>query len=70
MRWLATRPPFLLVAPVTGWCQGIETFGPPEGAPDNDGELGISVVPGTKGRVTIEYLVVPYERMVIVKPIG
>jgi len=63
------RPPSFLLSPVVEWFEGLTVFGPPPGAPENDGELGLALVPGTNPSVVVTYLVMPYERLIVVKSI-
>lgn len=69
MRWLDSEPSPLLNPGVANWITQVQRDGPPDGAPDNDGEIAVDVVRGTSGRVTITYMVAPYERAVFVKSI-
>jgi hypothetical protein len=68
-KWLtgSRRPSSLAVAPVMEWITECETMGPPgDSRPVRD---DLYIVQILEARVTIEYLVVDYEFLVLIKRI-
>ena len=66
--WILQRPLLGSIGAVTEWIRAIEVMGPPREALDTDeGELVTTEIPGSTAEVG--YLVVVYERLVIIRSI-
>jgi len=67
-RWLETNPPLGWITDVTEWIRGCQLLGPPQKARALDGDRFVCPIPNTK--VKVEYLVIDYEYLIIVKNFG
>jgi hypothetical protein len=65
--WLAEDPPLSWVTEVLAWIRACRIAGPPADARSLGNDLHMAPVPGT--RVSIEYLQVDYERLMILRKI-
>lgn len=65
--WLATEPPVGWVSEVLIWMRGCRLTGPPPDATPIGDDLYVASVPLT--RVAVEYLLVEYEYLMLVKRI-
>jgi hypothetical protein len=68
--WLTgtPQPSVLLVTAVAEWISGCQAMGPPPDAERVEEDLYVAMVPET--RITITYVVVPYEFLVIIKKVA
>jgi hypothetical protein len=65
--WLRKRPPPHLVPAVTDWISTVEALGPPTDIVASVNDRFVATV--AQGQVGIEYLLIEYEALVIVKRI-
>jgi hypothetical protein len=65
--WIQGAPSLLLVGPVTEWIHAVEVTGPPVDGVRAVDDLFIAPVGDTK--ITVSYIVIEYEFLVILKQI-